>query len=193
MIINRGNERLIHAIVFFTINTNHCYALKLLKLLYFLDFEHFKQTGASVTGQKYFAWKMGPVPKKLYNEIEKPAKIVRFFQVVQNEREGLKSTQLYPKIGFKKGLFSKRQIKIMNELAREYKNIKSKDMTSASHKENSAWDKVFNKENKKNGLIPYEYALDDSKKSISKDMAKELERENKGLENFFGSSPSIAF
>ena len=75
MIINRDNERLIHAMVFFTKNTKYCYTLKLLKLLYFLDFKHFKQTGQSVTGQKYFAWPVGPVPTNLYDEIKNPSKI----------------------------------------------------------------------------------------------------------------------
>ena len=36
-----------------------------MKLLYFLDFMHFKQTDKSVTGQDYFAWMTGPVPDML--------------------------------------------------------------------------------------------------------------------------------
>jgi uncharacterized phage-associated protein len=40
-----------------------------MKLLYFLDFIHFKQTGKCVTGLDYYAWKRGPVPKKLFDEI----------------------------------------------------------------------------------------------------------------------------
>ncbi|MFC1858011.1 Panacea domain-containing protein [Thermodesulfobacteriota bacterium] len=40
-----------------------------MKLLYFLDFIHFKHTGKSVTGLDYYAWQMGPVPRDLYEEI----------------------------------------------------------------------------------------------------------------------------
>ncbi|MCK4485369.1 MAG: SocA family protein [Desulfobacterales bacterium] len=40
-----------------------------MKLLYFLDFMHFKQTGKSVTDLNYYAWKRGPVPKTLWKEI----------------------------------------------------------------------------------------------------------------------------
>ena len=191
MIVHRNNERLIHAIVFFTENTEHCYTLKLLKLLYFLDFKHFKKTGRSVTGQEYFAWPMGPVPKNLYNEINKPTKIKKFFQVIKKEFEGHKSIKLVPKIKFNKDLFSIRQIKIMKDLVFIYKDVKSKDMTLASHEKNNPWDKVFNKENKKNDLIPYEYALDNSKESISKDMVKEISQDNKDLERAFGSYESI--
>ncbi|WP_217994559.1 Panacea domain-containing protein [Rodentibacter caecimuris] len=39
-------------------------------MLYFLDFEHYKQVGRSVTGLDYSAWKMGPVPVDLHEEIK---------------------------------------------------------------------------------------------------------------------------
>lgn len=67
MIKTHEREKLINAIVFFAANTEHCGKIKLLKLLYLLDFEHFRQTGYSVTGMEYHAWKMGPVPTDLYN------------------------------------------------------------------------------------------------------------------------------
>ena len=42
--------------------------MKLFKLLYLLDFEHFRQTGRSVTGLEYRALKMGPVPSELFQQ-----------------------------------------------------------------------------------------------------------------------------
>ena len=66
MIITHHREKLINAIIYFAKNTTYCGKTKLLKLLYFLDFYQFKQTGKSVTGLDYFAWKMGPVPKELF-------------------------------------------------------------------------------------------------------------------------------
>jgi len=59
---NHNNERLVQAIVYFAHHTRSLGKVKLFKLLYLLDFEHFRQTGRSVTGQEYRAWKMGPVP-----------------------------------------------------------------------------------------------------------------------------------
>ncbi|HEV7681080.1 MAG TPA: Panacea domain-containing protein [Pyrinomonadaceae bacterium] len=50
---------------------------KLFKLLYFLDFEHYKKTGRSVTGLKYFAWPMGPVPVSLKDEISHPEEYLK--------------------------------------------------------------------------------------------------------------------
>lgn len=37
--------RLLQAVVFFASRTQHCGKIKLFKLLYVLDFEHFRQTG----------------------------------------------------------------------------------------------------------------------------------------------------
>ena len=36
--------------------------VKLMKLLYYLDFDHFEQFNDSVTGDEYLRWDMGPVP-----------------------------------------------------------------------------------------------------------------------------------
>ncbi len=72
MLICHDREKLIHAIIFFATKTRKCGKVKLFKLLYFLDFEHFKATGRSVTGLDYFAWQMGPVPAALCDEIETP-------------------------------------------------------------------------------------------------------------------------
>jgi Antitoxin SocA-like, Panacea domain len=65
MLISRNREKLINVVVYFASNTRHCGKVKLFKLLYLLDFTHFRETGRSVTGLDYRAWKMGPVPLEL--------------------------------------------------------------------------------------------------------------------------------
>ena len=72
MIKTHEREKLINAIVFFAKNTKYCGKIKLIKLLYFLDFELFRQTGRNVTGLDYRAWKMGPVPTDFYQEWDEP-------------------------------------------------------------------------------------------------------------------------
>ena len=69
MIITYHREKLLNAIIYMANNTMFCGKTKLLKLLYFLDFKHFKQTAKSVTGLDYYAWEKGPVPKKLFEEL----------------------------------------------------------------------------------------------------------------------------
>jgi hypothetical protein len=68
MLISRNREKLINIVVYFASNTRHCGKVKLFKLLYLLDFTHFRGTGRSVTGLDYRAWKMGPVPFGLMQE-----------------------------------------------------------------------------------------------------------------------------
>src|SRR5690606_9485166 len=65
---SRSREKLIEANLFFAKHTKYCGKLKLFKLLYLLDFRHFKETGRSVTGLEYQAWEKGPVPRDLYDE-----------------------------------------------------------------------------------------------------------------------------
>ena len=59
MLIDHHREKLINAIIFFLQNTKYCGKTKLFKLLYLLDFMHFRATGRSVTGMKYYAWGHG--------------------------------------------------------------------------------------------------------------------------------------
>jgi uncharacterized phage-associated protein len=53
-----------NAILYFVsqINNKTLGKIKLMKLLYYLDFDHFEQFGTSVTGDDYLRWEMGPVP-----------------------------------------------------------------------------------------------------------------------------------
>ena len=68
MLISRNRQKLIQAAVYFALNTQGCGKVKLFKLLYLLDFAHFRETGRNVTGLDYVAWKLGPVPLELAQE-----------------------------------------------------------------------------------------------------------------------------
>ena len=158
MLISRDRDKLFNAINFFVSNTKKCGKVKLFKLLYFLDFEHFKLTGRSVTGMEYYAWKMGPVPVELHDEIEKPkpdmAENFRFEDIIfkNGEQKMLSVNPLKP---FNDDHFSKREMKIMRALAAQYINSRAEEMIEATHLENEPWDKVYVKEDRKQALIPY--------------------------------------
>lgn len=68
MLQNRSREKFIQAILYFAHNVAALGKVKLFKLLYLLDFDHYRQTGRSVTGLEYRAWKMGPVPAELVQQ-----------------------------------------------------------------------------------------------------------------------------
>jgi uncharacterized phage-associated protein len=160
MIISRDREKLIQAINFFVRNTKKCAKVKLFKLLYFLDFEHFKQTGRSVTDLQYFAWPMGPVPVSLNDEFggAPGADLVEAFNIEKRPYKDGWVLALDPRIQFSTSHFSKREITILKNLAEEYRDADAECMVEATHLENLPWDEVYNREGRKQQHIPYDLA-----------------------------------
>src|SRR5258706_15067530 len=72
MFKSRSREKLINAVLFFASNIQQPDKKKVLSLLYLLDFEHFTETGHSVTGLEYAAWAHGPVPIDFLTEWDEP-------------------------------------------------------------------------------------------------------------------------
>ncbi|GJD44914.1 hypothetical protein AFCDBAGC_2783 [Methylobacterium cerastii] len=162
MLVTHEREKLIQAINFFARHTRKCGKVKLFKLLYFLDFEHYKRTGRSVTGQTYNAWKMGPVPVSLFEEISTPqpdmAEVIEF---AERPISGSENSMLVirPKIDFSDRHFTSREMIIMRNLAKEFENAAADDMIEATHLENLPWDKIYRQQGQKQQVIPYELAL----------------------------------
>jgi len=159
---NINRQRLLGAVVYFATNTHYCGKIKLFKLLYLLDFQHFRETGRSVTGADYSAFKFGPVPDVLMQEWDRPepdfdlvAKIVPE-QVIDYVRQTVK-----PQASFDDDEFTPRQLRIMQELAEKYKDTRSPEMIDVVHAQNGAWDRVWDKGRGLNQRIPYEMALAD--------------------------------
>ncbi|MCG8342741.1 MAG: DUF4065 domain-containing protein, partial [Chlorobiales bacterium] len=62
-------ERLVEAVVFFAQRLSP-WKTKLNKLLFYSDFLHFKEYGVSLTGSRYCAIQLGPVPKNFQSVFE---------------------------------------------------------------------------------------------------------------------------
>lgn len=62
------------------------------------------------------------------------------------------------KADFGAGLFSKRELRLLESLATEFRDSSADDMIEATHLENQPWDKVFNVQGKRQANIPYELA-----------------------------------
>ncbi len=161
MIITHHREKLINAIIYFCQETSLCNKVKLFKLLYHLDFEHFAQTGRSVTGLQYYAWPKGPVPVELQQEIEEPkpdmAEKVSFEP--QYFKNGGFSLNINPKAEFDSSSFSKRELALLKEIADRYALMKADEMIDSTHLPAHPWDRVYRIEKRKNQAIPYEYAV----------------------------------
>ncbi len=169
--------------VYFAKNTKYCGKTKLLKLLYFLDFIHFKETGKSVTGLEYYAWPKGPVPKDAFEELSgkpKPdmAKAIGISPI--NDFQ-----MIVPKKKFNPELFTKRELDILDRCALFFKNAKADEMVELTHLKNKPWDKT----KKKKGpwsKIDYMLAVDECDNSISIEEARERVKEREEVYKLFG-------
>lgn len=156
MLRNQEREKLLNAIVFFAQNTHNLGKVKLWKLLYFLDFQHYRDVGRSVTGLQYYAWPKGPVPVELQNEVEHPAvDMQQKLNLAVYEFAKGRALSISANADFDAGLFSKRELKLLEGLAAEFRHSSADEMIEATHLENQPWDKVFNVQGKKQAHIPY--------------------------------------
>lgn len=181
--IEYTREKEINAIIFFIKNTNHCGKTKLFKLLFFLDFSHFKQTGKSVTELKYYAWERGPVPKELFEELDRPKEDFKKHIAILPSAPG-EFLKMIPRKKFDPKYFSKREIKIMQNIAEIFKEAFAEDMSEVSHLPNEPW----NKTKKTKGLlaeIDYMLSLDDTKGSLSMERVQEILNEREEVRLLF--------
>jgi uncharacterized phage-associated protein len=176
MLISHERDKLINAMNFFLSNTKKCGKVKLFKLLYFFDFEHFQQTGRNVTGLEYYAWPMGPVPVELYGEIDAPeqdlAESFRFEErAIRNGEQRM--LIMTPQREFSGENFSRRELRIMRELCERYEHALAEEMIEATHIPNKPWDMVYVQEGRRQELIPYELSLSEADADIIKGIANE--------------------
>jgi uncharacterized phage-associated protein len=146
--------------VFFAKNTRYCGKIKLFKLLYLLDFDHFKETGRSVTGAEYSAWKLGPVPVQLDEEWEAPsADFSAAVDIVPTSAGTFIRQEVRPKVDVNEDYFTPRQLKLMDGLARKYRDTTAPEMIDVTHAENGAWARIWADGAGRNNTIPYELAI----------------------------------
>jgi uncharacterized phage-associated protein len=168
MIITHHREKLINAIIYFAKNTRYCGKTKLMKLLFFLDFCHFKQTGKSVTGLDYYAWEKGPVPKDLFQELD----------AMKPDLKGAVSIasgdfrKIIARKPFEQTHLTKRELELLEKIAFIFRDTRADDMVEVTHLKNEPWHKTLAQK----GLyskIDYLLAIDDTVDSLSLDQAKE--------------------
>jgi uncharacterized phage-associated protein len=192
--MNIYRKKLLNATLFFAKNTKYLNLTKISKLLYFLDFTHFKQIGYPSLGLHYFSFEWGPVPKEFWAEI-KDGDVPDDFK---NKLALLiKTDDLNP--GFKEieiraiqkpdlSVFTPREIKILEDLAFIFKEARGKDISEITHLSNQPWD-ITVKKRGKNKVIDYMLAIDD-KSDINPDEAFESLKEHFEVINNFNLKPT---
>ena len=189
MVANTAKEKKINAILFFCQNVKYLSQTKLYKLLFFLDFLHFKETGRPITDLEYYAWEKGPVPQSLYFEIQKrtaPPDILKCLLPEKDQLTG-ETKAIYFKTHKKPDMdiFSLREKKVLENLAFIFKETRAEDMIEITHLKNEPWHKTLTTKGPKR-RIDFLLALDKDAK-ISMELAEERLQYSNEMKKMFGS------
>jgi uncharacterized phage-associated protein len=109
--------------------------LKMMKLLYFLDFDFFEKYGKSVTGDQYLRFENGPVPRMAEKIIKQMDSVdikisKRKVGTGYNDQQHIEALK-----DFDLKLFTKEELIMMEEVADKWALFSGTEMKSASHGE----------------------------------------------------------
>lgn len=181
--IDLSNEKLRNAIIFFVQKTGKNLGMtKLMKLLYFLDFRHYRETGFSVTGQPYRTWKFGPVPVGVWDELRNRRDCGLDLGTVVSAANGPDDCgymiRTLGQAKFDEDVFTRREMRIMNEVAEIFGNVPAKCMVDATHARNEPWEKAL-RENGEDAPIDYELIFDGSEPPEHRNLIRERQEEHR--------------
>ena len=184
-------KKFINCVLFFAQKTDpkKLGILKLNKLLYYIDFEHYKKYGRPILGDVYIRMEHGPVPSFSYSLFNMAFRDKKDDEVSKELRDSIeiKSTKIqdfninaiYPKKKeLNSSLFSKSELEIMKDVASKYASKTGTTMSRETHKEDTPWNKTSEMQ-----VIDYNLILD--KNSISKEYVDYWNKQEKDLESLF--------
>jgi len=185
---NTYRRKLLNAVLYFARKVKNPTKVKIFKLLYFLDFEHFKQTGHSVTNLDYYAYDFGPVPEEFYKQVcdnEVPADFKHHLTIVpfKSDESGKKGGMFKPKTQPDLSVFSPREKRILDNFADMFRDVDAKMISEISYFKNHPWNKTI-KEKGPLAKIDYTLALDDEAKVSLEDALDKMREREEMLKNF---------
>ncbi len=192
--MNIYRQKLLNAVIFFADKTTRLNLTKLSRLLYFLDFMHFKQTGYPSIGLKYYAFECGPVPKDFWLEL-KDGQIPDDFKCkisllnrADEDNPAFNEIEVASKIRPDLTVFTPREIKIIENLAFIFKNAKACEMSEVSHLPNQPWDQTRRRLGL-NAYVDYLLALD-NEAVVDREAAQESLGDHFAILNNFNLQPA---
>jgi uncharacterized phage-associated protein len=133
---------------------------KLNKLLFYADFLHFKTTGYSISGTRYCAISMGPVPdnfNSIFEWIEKQGDVTVEKKEFHNGGTG---EQFFPGDGrtFIAEMFSAEELHTLTTVSENFASISTREIIRISHDE-KAWIENVHAKNQMISYLKYEFDL----------------------------------
>ena len=153
---NPNFEKITEMVVYFSDKLSP-FKTKMNKLLFYADFLMFKQSCFSISGMRYKAIEMGPVPINFQSIFEYLANKDEIDIFTTEFPQGYIGEQFKAKNNrpFRAELFSENELNVLEKVANVFKPTSTNQMIEISHLE-EAWKK--NEKNK--SVISYEYAFD---------------------------------
>lgn len=153
---NPNFEKITEMVVYFSDKLSP-FKTKMNKLLFYADFLMFKQSCFSISGMRYKAIEMGPVPINFQSIFEYLANKDEIDIFTTEFPQGYIGEQFKAKNGrpFRVELFSENELNVLEKVATVFKPTSTNQIIEISHLE-EAWKK--NEKNK--SVISYEYAFD---------------------------------
>jgi len=153
---NPNFEKFTEMVVYFS-EKMEPFKTKMNKLLFYADFLMFKQSCFSISGVRYKAIDMGPVPNNFQSIFEYLANKDEIEICTTEFPNGYTGEQFKAKKdrSFNANLFSESELEVLSKVASVFKATSTMDIIELSHLE-EAWKK--NEKNK--SVISYEYAFE---------------------------------
>lgn len=189
----RRREKLKNAVLYFVQKDKTVGLTKLMKLLFYLDFRLYRQTGESLTGEKYEAWNFGPVPADVWRELRLGEDagmglmdVIKVYPVKEDPRDEATGIKLAPdsKAKFSDYYFTGREVQELKNVSEMFNGLSATLVVKAAHTRNDPWDVTLKKLGEK-AHIDYELALegmDDEEKSY----IHEVRDDARMMESLFG-------
>jgi transcriptional regulator with XRE-family HTH domain len=133
------------------------YKTKLNKLLFYADFITYEKSGFSMSGMKYRAILMGPVPENYDSIYDHLARKDEFDVISTLFHDGGIGDRFKPnaKHEFNPDLFSSSELSVLDEVAKKFRKTSTNEIIDISHKERG-W--IMNKDSM--GIIDYKFGFD---------------------------------
>jgi uncharacterized phage-associated protein len=138
-----NKDKMKHVILYFLehINNIHLGRTKLMKLLYYVDFDNFEKYGAAVSGARYRKLPLGPVPDEaedVIEEMERTGEVeqVKSVSFVNGKPTKYVQNRLISKSAkFNPSLFTGAELEVIERVAKVWEDATATEMKDASHKE----------------------------------------------------------
>lgn len=136
--LDLNNDKLKHCILFFLekINNVHLGRIKLMKLLYYVDFDHYQTFGEPVTNALYRKLPHGPVAKDAEKLIKKMVANGELKGFTAERKDGKKQHRLVTLTAkFESSKFSGSELETLERVAIEWEHKTAGEIEAASHAE----------------------------------------------------------